>query len=276
MNELIKIEKSNVGGDLIETVNARELHQFLEVGKDFSTWIKGRIEKYDFIESIDYVVFHALGEGVSDSKIRGNQSSGRGGDRRSIEYHISIDMAKELAMVERSDKGREARRYFIECEKRLKQVTNQPVPLLSEYEKDLKVIGVIAEVLRVSESSKLGMVKTYCEKHVSRVAHLLPSYAVDSPTGSTAGSSEPTMHISNVVEGIMSAAKANKALDKAGLLEQRFRKSSNGEKAFWSVTEKGLNYGKNITSPHNQRETQPHWYVSKKEDLVNIIKNNMQ
>lgn len=266
MNELIKIEKSNVGGDLIETVNARELHQFLEVGKMFANWIKDRIEQYNFIENLDYVVFAETGNNLS-------------GGRPSKEYAISIDMAKELAMVERSDKGREVRRYFIECEKRLKQVTNQSAPLLSEYEKDLKVIGVIAEVLRVSESSKLGMVKTYCEKHVSRVAPLLPSYAVDSPAGSTAGSigsSEPTMPISNVVEGIMSAAKANKALDKAGLLEQRFRKSSNGEKAFWSVTEKGLNYGKNITSPHNQRETQPHWYVSKKEDLVNIIKNNMQ
>lgn len=263
MNELIKIEKSNVGGDLIETVNARELHQFLKVGKMFANWIKDRIEQYNFIENLDYVVFAATGNNLS-------------GGRPSKEYAISIDMAKEMAMVERSDEGRKIRRYFIECEKRLKQVTNHPVPLLSEYEKDLKVIGVIAEVLRVSESSKLGMVKTYCEKHVSRVAPLLPSYAVDSPTGSTAGSSEPTMPISNVVEGIMSAAKANKALDKAGLLEQRFRKSSNGEKAFWSVTEKGLNYGKNITSPHNQRETQPHWYVSKKEDLVNIIKNNMQ
>ena len=263
MNELIKIEKSNVGGDLIETVNARELHKFLEVGKMFANWIKDRIEQYNFIENIDYGVFAETGNNLS-------------GGRPSKEYAISIDMAKELAMVERSDKGRKARRYFIECEKRLKQVVNQSVPMLSEYEKDLKVIGVIAEVLRVSESSKLGMVKTYCEKHVSRVAPLLPSYAVDSPTGSTAGSSEPTMPISNVVEGIMSAAKANKALDKAGLLEQRFRKSSNGEKAFWSVTEKGLKYGKNITSPHNQRETQPHWYVSKKEDLVNIIKNNMQ
>ena len=61
MNELIKIEKSNVGGDLIETVNARELHQFLEVGRDFSTWIKGRIEQYGFIGDVDYVVFPALG-----------------------------------------------------------------------------------------------------------------------------------------------------------------------------------------------------------------------
>lgn len=262
MNELIKIEKSNVGGDLIETVNARELHQFLEVGRDYTSWIKSRIEKYGFVENQDYVLTFT-----------------KTGERQNVvmtEYHISIGMAKELAMVENNDQGRKVRRYFIECEKRLKQVTNQSAPLLSEYEKDLKVIGVIAEVLRVSESSKLGMVKTYCEKHVSRVAPLLPSYAVDSPTGSTAGSSEPTVPISNVVECIMSAAKANKALDKAGLLEQRFRKSSNGEKAFWSVTEKGLNYGKNITSPHNQRETQPHWYVSKKEDLVNTIKNNMQ
>ena len=263
MNELIKIEKSNVGGDLIETVNARELHSFLEVQTRYNDWIIRRISEYGFVEESDFYSF------LSESS----------GGRPSKEYAISIGMAKELAMVERNEKGRKARQYFIECEKRLKQVTNQPVPLLSEYEKDLKVIGVIAEVLRVSESSKLGMVKTYCEKHVSRVAPLLPSYAVDSPAGSTAGSigsSEPTIPISNVVEGIMSAAKANKALDKAGLLEQRFRKSSNGEKAFWSVTEKGLNYGKNITSPHNQRETQPHWYVSKKEDLVNIIKNNMQ
>ena len=209
---------------MIDTVSARELHTFLESRQDFSDWIKNRIRQYGFAEGVDYLIHKFMNNPL--------------GGRPVIDYHVSIDMAKELAMVERSDKGREARRYFIECEKRLKQVVNQSVPMLSEYEKDLKVIGVIAEVLRVSESSKLGMVKTYCEKHVSRVAPLLPSYAVDSPTGSTAGSSEPTIPISNVVEGIMSAAKANKALDKAGLLEQRFRKSSNGEKAFWSVTEK--------------------------------------
>lgn len=95
MNELIKIEKSNVGGDLIETVNARELHQFLEVGRDFSTWIKGRIEQYGFAEGVDFVTMEAA-----------PQNGGAGNRGFKVEYYIAIDMAKELAMVENNDQGR--------------------------------------------------------------------------------------------------------------------------------------------------------------------------
>ena len=115
MNELIKIEKSNVGGDLIETVNARELYQFLKVGRDFSTWIKRRIEQYGFEEGVDFCSFLSESTGnrsskgcAFDSPEMGNQTSGRGGDRRSIEYHISLDMAKELAMGEISLKTRKS------------------------------------------------------------------------------------------------------------------------------------------------------------------------
>ena len=96
-------------GAAVQTVNARELHAFLEVGKDFSTWIKDRIEQYGFSEGQDYAVF--------DSPELGNQT-GRGGDRRSKTYAISLNMAKELAMVERNEKGKQARAYFIECERR--------------------------------------------------------------------------------------------------------------------------------------------------------------
>ena len=78
MNELIKIEKSNVGGDLTETVNARDLHRFLEVGKDFSTWIKNRIEQYNFIENIDYGVIPNFGNNPL-------------GGRPVIDYHVSIE-----------------------------------------------------------------------------------------------------------------------------------------------------------------------------------------
>ena len=99
--ELIKLTKNKDG---IETVNARELHAFLESKRDFSTWIKDRITEYEFIENKDFVCTTNSG------------SKGRGGHNR-IEYFISLDMAKELSMVERNDKGKQARLYFIECER---------------------------------------------------------------------------------------------------------------------------------------------------------------
>lgn len=113
-NELIPITAATIGGENKQTVNAKELHQFLEVGKDFSTWIKDRIVQYQFAEDLDYVKI--------DSPKSGNQ---RGGDRRSIDYYISLDMAKELSMVERNEKGKQARQYFIQCEKQLKVAQKQ-------------------------------------------------------------------------------------------------------------------------------------------------------
>ena len=101
--ELIQISETEINGVLIKTVSARDLHSHLEVGKDFSTWIKNRIEKYDFIENQDFII---------DSPNLGNQTEGRGGDRRSIEYHITLDMAKELSMVENNEQGRLARHRF--------------------------------------------------------------------------------------------------------------------------------------------------------------------
>ena len=96
--ELIKLTKNEQG---IETVNARELHAFLEVKSKFADWFKNRVSDFGFIENSDF---------VSASKFLE-----RGG--RTIEYFISIDMAKELSMIERSDKGKQARLYFIECER---------------------------------------------------------------------------------------------------------------------------------------------------------------
>lgn len=108
MNELIKITEQN--GQ--QVVSARELHLFLESKQDFSTWIKNRIEKYDFIENEDYILLHNFVE-----------QTGRGGHNKK-EYALTIDMAKELAMVEGNEKGKQARRYFIECEKKLREVVS--------------------------------------------------------------------------------------------------------------------------------------------------------
>ena len=104
------LAERQIGDGAIQTVNARDLHAFLEVGKDFSNWVKDRIQKYGFVENQDFVIA---------SPVLAKQS-GRGGDRCSKDYHLSLDMAKELAMVERNDKGKQARQYFIECERRAK------------------------------------------------------------------------------------------------------------------------------------------------------------
>lgn len=102
MNALIQIQPHDFGGSIIQTVNARELHTFLEVGTAFKDWIARRVSEYDFSEGTDFCSF------LSESD----------GGRPAKEYAISLDMAKELAMVERTDKGKQARQYFIECERR--------------------------------------------------------------------------------------------------------------------------------------------------------------
>jgi phage anti-repressor protein len=106
---LVPVFTSTIQNQPAQLCNARDLHAFLDVGRDFATWIKDRIAEYGFSENDDYFLI--------DSPKRGNQKS-RGGDRRSKDYHLTLDMAKELAMVERNEKGRQVRRYFIECERR--------------------------------------------------------------------------------------------------------------------------------------------------------------
>ena len=115
MNDLIKVNMDDSGK---QTVNARNLHEFLESGQEFATWIKGRIQDYDFIENQDFLIVLSKSTGGRPSK----------------EYHISIDMAKELSMVERNEKGKQARQYFLECERRAKDpmlAINDPASLRS-------------------------------------------------------------------------------------------------------------------------------------------------
>jgi phage anti-repressor protein len=127
-SSLIKIGKSEISGQKKETVNARELHQFLESKQEFANWIKNRIEKYGFLENEDYTV---------DKFINGQKD----GKFKPIEYYITLDMAKELSMIENNTKGREIRKYFIDCEKKLKQSTkNSEIDELKNIITDLKSI----------------------------------------------------------------------------------------------------------------------------------------
>jgi phage anti-repressor protein len=106
--DLIPVFVGELNDRLQLLVNARDLHAFLMVGRDFSNWIKERLDEFGFAEGEDY------------SPNLANRSDGKPGKPRT-EYHLSLDTAKELAMVERNEQGRKVRRYFIECERRLLQ-----------------------------------------------------------------------------------------------------------------------------------------------------------
>lgn len=112
------IVNGNIGGATVQTVDARHLHAFLGVGKDFSTWIKDRIDQFGFVENQDFVVFTEIGENPS-------------GGRPAKEYALALDMAKELSMVERNEKGKQARLHFIECERQAKTLASA-VPNFSD------------------------------------------------------------------------------------------------------------------------------------------------
>ena len=106
MNELIIIRPTLINGAEVNSVNARDLHAVLESKQDFSTWIKKRLEEVDALENVDYIRLH--------KKMEANNAT-------IIEYILSTDIAKEIAMLERNEIGKKVRRYFIEVEKAYKR-----------------------------------------------------------------------------------------------------------------------------------------------------------
>lgn len=135
-------------------INARDLHAYLQVKTAFAHWILRRIEDFGFVKGEDFVIAEPLAK-------NGNQSTTRVGGwfgESKIDYHITLDMAKELCMVERSEIGRAARRYFIEMEKEhrdavpawaLAQWAEHQAQLAAAQDLALSSSPFVAEVLRL-------------------------------------------------------------------------------------------------------------------------------
>lgn len=106
-NELVPVYETSEGE---KVVDGRELHNVLCSKQDFSTWMKKRISECDAVENVDFTRFHKKMEANNATK---------------IEYIIKLDTAKEMAMLERNEKGKQVRRYFIEVEKRYKTMKTE-------------------------------------------------------------------------------------------------------------------------------------------------------
>ena len=152
MQELIPLQLQTIDGNAVETVSARELHSFLESRQDFSTWIKNRISEYDFVEHQDFI--------TAPQKY----GTANGGYATRNEYYVTLDMAKELSMVERNEKGKQARKYFIECEKKLKEQTvSQSVQPIGELEDKMRVWAFVIEQTTLAPVAKETLLITTAE-----------------------------------------------------------------------------------------------------------------
>lgn len=132
-----------------------------------------------------------------------------------------------------------------------------------------------SKLLNLSNSSKLAGFQKL--QQFAGIPNIMPSYSIDAPGDALDGSSRPTKALSYLLKdnGItLSANQVYHQLAKLGVIEQRERASRTGigrVKKFWSLTAKGCMYGKNITSPANPRETQPHFFETKFPSLLKLL-----
>ena len=147
----IALTQSSIGGNAVQTVSARTLHASLEVAKDFSSWIKAQIKRADLIENTDYVKVAQKGELSATGQT-------------SLEYHLTIEAGKNIAMLSGTVKGKEVRAYFIECERRVQA----GVPMV----KDPRTAMMIETLV------KLDQVEQEQQRQSTEIAKIQESVAV--------------------------------------------------------------------------------------------------
>ena len=127
MNEIITIERKNINGAEVNSVNSRDIYEYLEVNTEYPLWIKRVIDKYDFKYGTDFTIF---------------KNEGRHGTK---DYITTLNMAKELCMVSNTSKGKEVRKYFIEMENKYNNQVQIP-------KNNLEALSMFLEVSSEHES----------------------------------------------------------------------------------------------------------------------------
>jgi anti-repressor protein len=130
MNELIKI---SLNENQQQVVSARDLYRHLEVKTEFPKWCN-RMFEYGFEDGKDYIEVVAK----KDDNLKG-------GSNTLIDYALKLDMAKELSMIQRTEKGKQARLYFIECEKLNNAIKDVPLVQKELTRKELALMVIQVE-----------------------------------------------------------------------------------------------------------------------------------
>ncbi len=243
MQELIKVE--NIGGELMTTSkNVAEVFN-----KEHKNVLRD-IEKLKCSREFRKLNFEPTSYTNGNNKIHPM-------------YNLTKDGFTILAMGYTGEKAMEFKEKYISA------FNKMGATLLninkSELDPGFPALKFIADDLRVSDAGRILMYGKYFKETGNEAAvKALPDYTEEDIT-------KPMTELLKEHGIKLSTVKANKLLLENGILEIKTRKASKGkEKSFKSLTSDGLKYGKNLISPMNQKETQPHYFVDSFLDLVNL------
>ncbi len=164
--EIIPVISGVIGGRETNIVSARALHKVLGVGRDFTNWIKGRIEEYGFKKGVDFELVEYL--------TSPNSASAKSRQQLAHDYLLTLNMAKELAMVERTEQGRAVRQYFIRCEEELHKVAPvRSAALRRELKARITVASYFKPMCAALEAYRAELGKNTFQHHYTTEANML-------------------------------------------------------------------------------------------------------
>jgi phage anti-repressor protein len=252
----IEIYAKPIGSDEVNTVNARELHGKLKVKTRFNDWIVNRIEKYKFVESQEFIT-------LTENLVSGGKQTN---------YFISLDMAKQLSMVENNEQGTIARRYFIECEKIAKgeipKVEPKPESSLIE---NMKAASAVIDVT-MTMLNRLGIEGNQATLGANKVAAQATGFNILEMIGASAIVSPVNERYYNATHlakelGFKSPNEFNSHLEELGYQVKEITGKVRGgnDKWHWIPTEKGKPFSVMLdTEKAHSTGTVQHlrWYAS--------------
>lgn len=229
MGELIPIHNN----DGAQAAMGRDLHRFLEVSTRYNDWIARLIEKYGFIAGQDFY-----------SKM----SKTPNGGRPSENHVLTLDMAKEISMVQNNDKGRQARRYFIECERRAKE--KQVAALPQDYASALRELAASVEQTEL-EKRRADEQELLAQQRMRAIEAQAPAVAkaqAHSDCKETKGRQEFAREVQKwgrqwgyeITQENVYRLLRRKGMLVSGERRDRNHATSKAEKAGWATTAKGV------------------------------------
>ena len=243
MNELIKITETN--GQ--RAVSARELYKFLEVTERFSSWFERQLQ-FGFVENQDY------------TSVKSFTVVGNGAEKPIEDYALTIDCAKEISMLQRNERGKQARQYFIACEKKYRNGSNTKQQI--GFKEKMAAASWAAKFLNLNENSKLKI----AHEILAPMNLPLPEYT---PSKGQLLSAKALLEQNGIG---LSSQQFNQKMMEKGLMTELSRPSSKGLiKHFKSLTSEASEYGENQVNPSNPKETQPLYYADKFTNLLSML-----